>query len=92
MKRFSSGIFSQIASVVSLMKKNALLFFGDALFLLGVFGWSNGKYCDGNAADYYEYSCTNPAVYYYYGAFALAAIIIGSFFAIAWFLKKSDTQ
>jgi hypothetical protein len=90
MKRFSYGIFSQMTSVVFLVKKNAMLFFGNALFFLGVFGFSRGKYCDGNTANYLD--CTNPAAYYYYGPFALAAILLGSFFATAWFLKKSDTQ
>jgi len=90
MKRFSSGIFSQMASVAFLVKKNAVLFFGNALFLLGVFGFSRGKYCDGNTADYLD--CTNPAVYYHYGPMALAAILLGAFFITVWFLKKSDTQ
>jgi hypothetical protein len=71
-----------------LMRKNSKLFFGLALFIFGVLDFSNGKYCDGNPADYY--SCTNPSAYYYYGFFAVALAIIGAFFIALWFLKKSE--
>lgn len=71
-----------------LMRKNSELFFGIALFLFGVFNFSNGKYCDGNPADYY--SCTNPSAYYYYGSFAITLAVLGAFCIAIWFLKKSE--
>lgn len=71
-----------------LVRENAMLFFGIALFLFGVLGFSNGKYCDGNPADYY--SCTNPSAYYYYSPLAIALCILGAFCIAIWFLKKSE--
>jgi len=73
---------------IFLVRKNAHLFFGIALFLFGILGFSNGKYCDGNQADYY--SCTNPSAYYYYGFFATALCIFGAFCIALWFLKKPE--
>jgi len=59
-----------------------------ALFLYGIMNFSNGKYCDGNSADYY--SCTNTAVYYYYAPLSLVACILGSFFVAIWKLKREE--
>ncbi len=70
------------------MRANAPLFFGIALFLLGVLNFSHGKYCDGNVADYY--SCTNPSAYYYYGPLAIMLCIFGAFCVAFWFLKKTE--
>jgi hypothetical protein len=89
MKRFSSEIFSWTVSTFYLVRRNATLFLGNTLFLLGVFGFSNGKYCDGNAADYY--ACTNPAAYYYYSIPAITAIVLGGFFLSVWYVKKMNT-
>jgi hypothetical protein len=72
------------------IKKNFGLFFGIALFFLGVFGFSSGKYCDGNAADYL--SCTRPSTYYYYDTLHIAYIIIGAFLVMVWFLRKKATR
>lgn len=70
------------------MRKNGGLFFGLAAVIFGLLDFSNGKYCDGNPADYY--SCTNPDTYYYYGFFAIALTIIGAFCITLWFLKKTE--
>jgi hypothetical protein len=71
-----------------LVRENARLFLGIALFLLGVLDFSNGKYCDGNPADYY--SCTNPSAYYYYSPLAIAFCILGAFCITIWFLKRFE--
>lgn len=61
------------------------VFFGSALLLVGVFGFQNGKNCDGNTADYI--SCTNPSTFYYYDWLQIAVIVIGVFFIMLWFFK-----
>ncbi|MCK9352358.1 MAG: hypothetical protein WCT49_05190 [Candidatus Paceibacterota bacterium] len=68
------------------LQKELLLFFGIALFLSGILNFSNGKYCDGNVADYY--ACTNTAVYYYYGPLSIGACILGAFFVTVWKMKR----
>ncbi len=70
---------------LEIMRREASLFFGLALFFVGVFGFRAGRFCDGNAADYL--SCTRPAVYYYYGVFELGIIVIGASLIALWFLK-----
>ena len=62
------------------------LFFGVALTIAGLMGFSSSRFCDGNTADYL--SCTRPTSYHYYGYFAIALAIIGAFFIILWFLKR----
>lgn len=70
---------------LEIIRREASLFAGLALFLVGVFGFHAGRYCDGNTADYL--SCTRPAVYYYYGAFDLLLIVLGAFLITLWILK-----
>lgn len=69
-----------------IVRREADLFFGTLLTLLGVFGFHSGKYCDGNTADYL--SCTRPTTFYYYGWLELFCIIMGTFFIILWFQKR----
>lgn len=71
-----------------IIRREADLFFGAALVLLGLFNFQSGKYCDGNAADYL--SCTSPTTYYYYGALEIALILIGVFFILLWFFKRAQ--
>ncbi len=69
-----------------IIKKEADLFFGTALTIMGLLGFSSSKFCDGNTADYL--SCTRPTSYHYYSAFAIFLVIIGVFFILFWFLKR----
>lgn len=80
LKMFKEHIF--------LVRENAGLFFGIAFFLVGILDFSNGKYCDGNPADYY--SCTNPSAYSYYSPLAIAFVIIGAFCIALWLLKRFE--
>lgn len=82
------SVFFHLREKLFIIRRNASLFFGLALFLLGAFGFSSGKYCDGNPADYY--SCTNPSAYHYYSPVALIAIVAGAFCIAVWFIKKFD--
>ena len=62
------------------------LFFGAALTALGLFGFSAGRYCDGNTAEYL--SCTRPSSYYYFDAWHIALIILGVVFILLWLQKN----
>jgi hypothetical protein len=86
MRSFISRFHQDVRLSFSVMERHALLFVGIALFILGLLNFSNGKYCDGNVADYY--SCTNTAVYYYYGPIAVIACIVGAFLMTVWHINK----
>jgi hypothetical protein len=69
-----------------LLKRDARVFVGTLFLVIGVFGFSSGKYCDGNTADYL--SCTRPSTYYYYDKLHILLIILGVFFILFWMLPK----
>lgn len=71
------------------IKREADLFIGIALSLIGVLTFQSSKYCDGNTADYL--SCTRPSTYYYYGGLEITLIVVGVFFIALWFLKRKQS-
>lgn len=79
----TSGEYAQITA------KEKELFFGVALFCVGLLSFEHGKYCDGNAADYL--SCTRPATYYYFDDMDITLVIAGIFFILLWVLKPVKT-
>ncbi len=62
------------------------LFFGGALFCIGLLNFESDKYCDGNTAEYL--SCTRPATFYYFDALDITCIMLGIFFIMLWYLKS----
>lgn len=80
------SIIDWAVDTIGLAVREKDLFLGAALFLIGVFSFEVGRYCDGNAGDYL--SCTRPAVYYYYDTFDIALIVLGAALVIAWFVKE----
>jgi hypothetical protein len=72
----------------SIIRREPILFFGMAFFIFGLLGFSHGKYCDGNVADYY--ACTNSAVYYYYGPISRIACTLGAFLMAIWKISKEE--
>lgn len=69
----------------AVVRREANLFLGSILLLLGLFNWSIAKFCDGNTADYL--SCTRPDAYYYYGWFQIVLIITGATLVLIWLVK-----
>jgi ammonia channel protein AmtB len=75
-----------VRSSFLIIQREPFLFLGITLLIFGLLGFSNGKYCDGNPADYY--TCTNTAVYYYYGRIATLSTILGAFLIAIWKINK----
>ena len=67
------------------MRHDAGLFWGVGFTIIAIFGFSSGRYCDGNTAEYL--SCTRPATYYFYDVWHVGLLVIGVFFILVWFLK-----
>lgn len=78
-------IADTLAAYGRIVRREAELFAGVALSLIGLLHFGNGKNCDGNTADYL--SCTHPSTYYYYGWLEIALIIIGAFLILIWVLR-----
>jgi hypothetical protein len=66
------------------------LFFGVALFCIGLLSFDHGKYCDGNTADYL--SCTRPETYYYFGYLDIALVVVGISLVLIWALKPAKVS
>ncbi len=73
-----------------LMKREAELFIGTALLLIGLLSFHNGKNCDGNTAEYL--SCTRPSTFYYFSGFEIFIIVLGIFFILFWHLKNKHIR
>jgi len=71
---------------VKIIKRNFGLFLGMALFMIGLFGFESGKYCDGNSADYL--SCTRPSTFYFYDPLHIAFLVAGAVLVAVWFLRR----
>ncbi len=71
-----------------IVRREAELFGGAALTLVGLLNFESDKYCDGNTASYL--SCTRPATYYYFNGFEIALVVIGVFLILIWYLRHLD--
>ena len=72
------------------IRKEADLFFGTAITIVGMLGFSAGRYCDGNTAEYL--SCTRPSSFYYFDALHITLVIIGVFYIALWFRKGAGVH
>ena len=76
------GVYARI------MRREAALFFGVGLALVGFLNFQNGKNCDGNTSDYL--SCTRPSTFYYYSWVEITIIVIGVFLLMLWFFRLHE--
>lgn len=84
--RMLDGVFDFFVRSLSTIAREAELFIGSALVLVGLLSIEADKFCDGNTADYL--SCTRPSTYYFYSPLDIAIIIIGAFLVMLWFLNR----
>lgn len=71
-----------------IIQREADLFLGAALSLVGLLGFESARYCDGNLNDYI--SCTRPATYYYFDTLDTVLIVLGIFFVLVWYFKHKE--
>lgn len=80
------GVADGIVDAWHVIRHEAGLFWGVGFFVVGLFGFRSGRYCDGNTAEYL--SCTRPATFYYYDWLHIALIVLGVFLILVWVLKN----
>ncbi len=71
-----------------IIQREADLFLGAALSLVGLLGFESARYCDGNLNDYI--SCTRPATYYYFDTLDTVLIVLGIFCMLVWYFKHKE--
>lgn len=71
-----------------IIQREADLFLGAALTLVGLLGFESARYCDGNLNDYI--SCTRPATYYYFDTLDITLTVLGAFFILVWYFKHKE--
>ncbi len=81
-------LLDALARDVVIIQREADLFLGSALGLVGLLGFESARYCDGNLNDYI--SCTRPATYYYFDTFDIVLIVLGIFFVLVWYFKHKE--
>ncbi len=69
----------------AIVRREGELFFGTAVTIIGMLGFSSSRYCDGNTAEYL--SCTRPSAFYYYDMGHIALVVLGVFYILIWFQK-----
>lgn len=70
----------------AVVQRELQLFIGTTLLIIGVFGFSSGKYCDGNTSEYL--SCTRPSTFYYYDGVHVILVILGVTLILLWLLRR----
>lgn len=79
-----------LARDVIIVQREADVFFGTFLLLVGLFGFESGRYCDGNVGDYI--SCTRPATFYYFDTLDIVLVVLGVFFVLFWYFKHEHNS
>lgn len=77
-----------LARDLVIIQREADLFLGATLFLIGLLGFESSRYCDGNLNDYI--SCTRPATYYYFDTLDIVLLVLGIFFVLVWYFKHKE--
>ncbi len=80
------SVFDFFVRSFSTIARDAELFVGTALTLVGIFSIEADKFCDGNTADYL--SCTRPSTFYFYSPLDIGIIVVGVFLILIWFLNR----
>lgn len=83
---FFEAVTSIFVNNWKIVRKEADLFVGVTLSLIGVLSFESGRYCDGNTADYL--SCTRPATYYYFDTLDVFFVVFGVLLMLVWFFKN----
>ena len=86
--RTVDGVFDFFVRAFGSVAREAELFIGTALTLIGLLSIEADKFCDGNTADYL--SCTRPSTYYFYSPLDIAIVVIGVFLIMVWFLNRKS--
>lgn len=84
---FDRGV-EALARDVFIIQREADIFLGSVLLVVGLLGFESGRYCDGNVGDYI--SCTRPATYYYFDTLDVVLICLGAFFILVWYFKSQE--
>lgn len=84
--RSADALFDFVMGSLGTIARDAELFIGVALTLIGLLSFQSDKFCDGNTAEYL--SCTRPSTYYFYTPFDIAITVIGVFLILIW-LRRS---
>jgi hypothetical protein len=79
------SVFDFFVGSLRTIARDAELFIGVALTLVGLLSFHSDKFCDGNTADYL--SCTRPSTYYYYSPLAITIVVLGVFLILIWFRR-----
>ncbi len=77
-----------LARDLVILQREADLFLGATLSLVGLLGFESARYCDGNLNDYI--SCTRPATYYYFDKLDVTLLVLGIFFIFVWYFKHKE--
>ena len=72
------------------MWREGRLFVGLFFVTVGLLSFASDKYCDGNTSSHY--ACTRPSTYYYYPWWAVACVVLGSFFVCLWFVRRQGKK
>ncbi len=81
-------LLDTLARDLVIIQREADLFLGAILSLIGLLGFESARYCDGNLNDYI--SCTRPATYYYFDTLDITLIVLGIFFILVWHFKHKE--
>jgi hypothetical protein len=76
------GIYDFIVGSLQTIARDASLFIGVALTVVGLLSFHSDKFCDGNTADYL--SCTRPSTYYFYSPVEIGIVVVGIFLIMIW--------
>lgn len=80
------SVYDFVGGSLRTIAREARLFIGVALTLIGLLNFHSDKFCDGNSADYL--SCTRPSTYYFYSPLDITIIVIGVFLILIWLLNR----
>ena len=80
--RGADSLFDFVMHSLATIARDAELFAGVALTLVGLLSIEADKFCDGNTADYL--SCTRPSTFYFYSPLDIAIVVVGVFLILIW--------
>ena len=75
---------------VAVLRREAELFLGVGLVIVGLMNFENGKNCDGNTTDYL--SCTRPSTFYYFSWWEILLVLLGAFLIAFWLFGRSEKK
>jgi hypothetical protein len=82
----ADGLFDFFVGALRTIARDAELFIGVALTLVGLLSFHSDKFCDGNTADYL--SCTRPSTFYFYSPLDISIVVLGVFLVLVWMRRS----